>query len=282
MAYASDLLDYMERLGDAKPDTVLADPEFTKRALSEQSPVGLVAIVAREVPREALDDLIADLSTFERARIFSVLGETAKADAMYKKVLAESNDTGIRGKTLANMGILHSGEPNSQIFFRRAIEEEGYYKAYGQWASVMSIQGAVQEALRLAYMGLSYGDNNSLSILLVHLDDLEDPQPEARAPQNVSTLEKIQRNIREMMGWKKNDDPQAIRRRKLAELARLASAQGMDFEKVDREFYASQIVANADNPKNRLSSFMKMYRSTTAQQKEDFFGESPIDGTFAD
>ena len=75
MNYAPDLIDYYAELGDKKPESVLADPEFTRRALSEISPSALVGAVAREIAPENIDSTIENLSKFERARVLMILGE---------------------------------------------------------------------------------------------------------------------------------------------------------------------------------------------------------------
>lgn len=273
MAYAPDLLDYMVKIGDEKPDEVLADPDFTKRALSEQSPIGLVRIVAKEIAPESLKGVIEGLTAFERSRIFLALGQNDEAISISAQILADSKDKGIQGRVLANLGVLHHGEPNFQEYYKLAIKE-GYKGAYGQWASAIFQSGDKNEAIKIATLGLNNGDSLSFAILMNHYLDLEEPKPEAVEPANVSVLEKIQRGIAKSMGWKENDTPAARNRRKLEGLMDLAIVNGINPEEAMRQCYASHL---SENGANILSTFMKIYTSITPEEIAAIFGEDMTD-----
>ena len=165
MTYAPDLLDYHKNLRGRKPAKFLTDPELTKMALSESSPSGLVHAVAKELEYEKREDIVSQLSTFERARILMIMNENPReAGRLFEEVIASTEDKEIKGKALINRGIMEKGMANGDQYFRRAIDE-GYVRAYAYWAHILKLKDS-NRAKKIAEEGLSKGDDFSCAFLI--------------------------------------------------------------------------------------------------------------------
>ena len=123
MTYSPELRESYQNLGDRKPEDILADPERTKAALSEASPSALVQKVAKELAPEDLNNIITQLSTFERARVIMIFKEDfASAIRLFKEVLATCEDKEIRGKSFVNLRLMEKTNLNNT--FKRQLTRD--------------------------------------------------------------------------------------------------------------------------------------------------------------
>ena len=127
--YAPDLTAYLYQFESRKPTAVLQDPVLLQRALSKESPIGLVASVAKSLENKEEHPAITALSTYEKGRVMSATGQHEDATRLYKEALAACTDPQIRGQILVNLAGDATSATEKIGFLQQAIKE-GHDEAY--------------------------------------------------------------------------------------------------------------------------------------------------------
>lgn len=252
MEYSEDLLNYYENLGENKPDTILADKEFTKRALSEGSPLSLVRAVAKELEPETLNGIVETLSTFERASVFVVLGRKEEAMELYNKVLLNSKDKHIRGKTFTMLGKMKVEADGFEELFKQAISE-GYFPAFADWALSLWKLGRTEEAKAIARKGYNHLDPKSAYVLVFLMQEENNGQIDESKKMEISEkvessglLDAIYASLRKLSPNPdlalKNEREESIRK-----IVGLCVLYGIDINLGMREILASSLATDGTN-----------------------------------
>ena len=255
MHYAPDLLDYYEELGDKKPTVILADPEFTRRALSESSPSALVRAVASEIAPENINSTIENLSKFERARVLMILGEKEKASELFQEILAKSQDKITKGKTFANLAHMKIGTMDFDEFegpkaLYKAATKEGYLAAYAQWAFALELIGRKDDAIYVAKAGLARGDEYS-AVSLIRLMPEDNEEPDTRG-----FWELCKASLR--AAWEEQAPTQTeLNRREFAKIGSIVENRGIDIKRTFREYYAGLRSKDGKNTLSRVTKFLR-------------------------
>lgn len=167
--YAPDLIDYLMGIGDEAPTKILRDLALLRRSLSRESPMGLVAKVARSL-EETLGNAnshptITELSAYERGRIMSALGHKEKAADMYRKALETCKDPETRGMILVNLANDTDDPKEKEALLRRAIDQEHYYEALAHLGMLLERTGRGEEAFEALLESVSRGISLGIPML---------------------------------------------------------------------------------------------------------------------
>ena len=155
--YAKDLMDYLERIGEDKPTKALNNPVMLRRALSKESPIALVGIVAQSLEDAANHPAVKELTEFERARVMSTLGRKSDAIALYKSAFKSSSDSVTRGVILINQANDEDDPCKREELLRKAIDEEKYNEALVHLGLFLEQNGRVDEAIQVLKESIKRG-----------------------------------------------------------------------------------------------------------------------------
>lgn len=180
--YDKELVRFYEELKDRPFHS--DDPVFIKRCLSAESPLGLVDRTARSLKREKLALTTEGFDAFTRSRVFSALGETNSAREGYLRILEESQDMNLRGKTLCNLAADSKDDTEREKFHKDALET-GWPDAYATYGQFLLSKNRNSEAKVLLEMGLMHGNDLCLAVLGFMLS--QDPPLD----KHISEIEKI-------------------------------------------------------------------------------------------
>lgn len=141
-----------------------SDPDFIKRCLSSESPLGLVDRAARSLDRKSLLNATEGFDTFTHSRVFSALGETETAKAGYLRILEESQDMSLRGKTLYNLAA-DSKDPDEREKYHKEAIETGWPDAYAAYGNYLFSRRRDAEANIVLRVGISRGADLCLPVM---------------------------------------------------------------------------------------------------------------------
>ena len=173
-----------------------------------------------------------------------------KANKLYREILANTKDRGLRGKTYANLASMNVGKVDfdslngPKNLFRAAIKE-GYLPAYAQCAVAYERLGRTAEAKNVAKTGLASGDGNS-AIMLIRLMPEVIEEPDSR-----SLWELIKASFK---GDDAADKQSEINRQEREWIIKMLKEHGINLERAGKEFYAS--IKTKEN-QNMLSRFIE-------------------------
>lgn len=150
--YAPDLVNYLVELGDEVPTQALEDPEMLRRALSSESPISLVGLVAQELKDVDGLPVVQGLSTYERARVMTALGRKEDAKVLYLEVL-DSADRELRGSVLLNLAGMTLDKDERKRLLEEAVDA-GNMEALVVLGRDMLAQGNVEEGISILFYSI--------------------------------------------------------------------------------------------------------------------------------
>jgi tetratricopeptide (TPR) repeat protein len=165
--YAEDLVTYLHEVGEQPPTKMLEDPELTRRALSAESPITLVAKVAEAIEDVDTHPAITTLSDYEKGRVLGVLGRVEEAEELYDNVLQTSEDSNLRGRTLMNKAVhyLQTDPEEAKKLLKKALEDENFKEARITLATLYFRMGKAKKAEECLIKGIKKGESLCIPVL---------------------------------------------------------------------------------------------------------------------
>jgi len=165
--YAEDLVTYLHEVGEQPPTKILEDPELTRRALSAESPITLVAKVAEAIKDVDTHPAIATLSDYEKGRVLDVLGRAEEAGELYDNVLQTSEDSVLRGRTLMNKAVSYckTDPEEAKRLLKKALEDENFKEARITLATLYFRMGKSKKAEECLIKGIKKGESLCIPVL---------------------------------------------------------------------------------------------------------------------
>ena len=156
--YAEDLIAYLERIEQGPPTAALEDPDLLKRALSQKSPISLVAKIAEHLEDVDTHPVIAELTAYERGRIMSALGRKEDAIALYKEAIETCEDPELIGLISVNLSNdLTGSDPVKREELLRSAIDLGNDEAMVNLGMFLFQNNRTQEAVAILIEGLKKG-----------------------------------------------------------------------------------------------------------------------------
>ncbi len=164
--YAEDLTAYLEKIGENPPTAALEDPALLKRALSQESPISLVAKVAEQLEDVDNHPAITELTAYERGRIMSTLGRKEDAIALYKEALETCEDPELKGLISVNLSNdLDGSDPTQREELYRSAMECGNDEVRANFGMFLHQNGRTQEAIAILIEGIKKGVEFCMPVL---------------------------------------------------------------------------------------------------------------------